>query len=69
MGAGLIDDFIHNILSIPFCPYHFVRIPFCPYHFVRYHFVLEPPIYITENSVSQFLNLDTMTISVLVILN
>jgi len=32
MGAGLIDDFISNILSIPFGPYHFVR----------YHFVLEP---------------------------
>jgi len=30
MRDGLIDDFIHNILSIPFCPYHFVR-----YHFVR----------------------------------
>ena len=32
--------FIRTILSIPFCPYHFVpyhfvRIPFCPYHFVR----------------------------------
>src|SRR6218665_1731256 len=32
--------FVHTILSIPFCPYHFaqyhfVRIPFCPYHFVR----------------------------------
>jgi len=32
MRAGLIDDFIRNILSVPFCPYHFVR----------YHFVLEP---------------------------
>ena len=47
MGAGLIDDFIGNILSVPFCPYHFVqchfvRIPLCPYRFVRYHFVLEP---------------------------
>ena len=49
--AGLIDDFICNILSIPFCSYHFVHailsntilsVPFCPYHFVRYHFVLEP---------------------------
>src|SRR6218665_4139642 len=36
------------ILSVPFCPYHFVRtilsptilsVPFCPYHFVPYHFV------------------------------
>src|SRR6218665_3028539 len=32
--------FVRTILSIPFCPYHFVpyhffRIPFCPYHFVR----------------------------------
>src|SRR6218665_147312 len=32
--------FVHTILSIPFCPYHFVpyhfvRTPFCPYHFVR----------------------------------
>ena len=25
MGAGLIDDFIRNILSEPFCPYHFVH--------------------------------------------
>ena len=24
MEAGLIDDFIRNILAIPFCPYHFV---------------------------------------------
>src|SRR6218665_2632763 len=38
-GSGinvLIDDFIVKVLSIPFCPYHFVqyhfvRIPFCPY--------------------------------------
>src|SRR6218665_2380438 len=34
MRAGLIDDFIRNILSIPFCPYHFVR----------YHFVLQPNV-------------------------
>src|SRR6218665_395275 len=39
--------FVHTILSVPFCPYHFVRIPFCPlpfcpYHFVRYHFVRSP---------------------------
>ena len=30
--AGLIADSIGAILSVPFCPYHFVR----------YHFVLEP---------------------------
>src|SRR6218665_2523467 len=53
MGAGLIDDFILNILSVPFClyhyfclyhfvQYHFVRIRFCPYHFIRYHFVRSP---------------------------
>src|SRR6218665_557498 len=44
MRAGLIDDFIRNILSVPFCPsilsvYHFVhtilsvsfcQLPFCP---------------------------------------
>src|SRR6218665_4091088 len=46
MEAGLIDDFIRDILSVPFCPYHFfhsiLSIAFCPYHFVRYHFVLEP---------------------------
>src|SRR6218665_3156827 len=56
IGSRLIDDFIRNVLAIPFCPYHFVHtilsipfcpytilsIPFCPYHFVRYHFVLEP---------------------------
>src|SRR6218665_2499493 len=33
-------------LSVPFCPYHFVRtilsVPFCPYHLVPYHSVLEP---------------------------
>ena len=32
--------FSQTILSVPFCPYHFVQyhfvlIPFCPYHFVR----------------------------------
>jgi len=25
IGAGLINDFIHNILSVPYCP-----LPFCP---------------------------------------
>jgi len=30
--ARLIDDSIGDILSVPFCPYHFVS----------YHFVLEP---------------------------
>src|SRR6218665_2780914 len=25
MGAELIDDFIRNILSVPFCPCHFVH--------------------------------------------
>ena len=49
MGAGLIDDFIRDILSVPFCPYHFVHTilsntilsvyHFVRYHFVRYHFV------------------------------
>src|SRR6218665_3211516 len=39
MGAGLIYDFIRNILSIPYCPipfclYTILSIPFCPYHFV-----------------------------------
>src|SRR6218665_1069978 len=37
MGAGLIDDFTINILSVPFCPYHFVHtivsVPFCPLPF------------------------------------
>jgi len=32
--------FVHTILSIPFCPHHFVeyhcvRVPFCPYHCVE----------------------------------
>ena len=40
MGAGLIDDFIRDILSFRFCPYHFVH-TIVQYHFVRYHFVLE----------------------------
>ena len=34
--AWLIDDSIGAILSVPFCPYHFVP----------YHFVLEPLIYV-----------------------
>src|SRR6218665_1457411 len=47
MGAGLIDDFIRDILCVPFCPYHFVHAILSNtilsvYHFVRYHFVLEP---------------------------
>jgi len=25
LGAGLIYDFIRNILAIPFCPYQFVQ--------------------------------------------
>src|SRR6218665_2942009 len=32
--ALLIDDSIGTILSVPFCPYHFVQ----------YHFVLEPAV-------------------------
>ena len=53
MGAGLFDDFVRNILFVPFSPYHFFRtilsntilsLPLCVYHFVRYHFVLEQPI-------------------------
>src|SRR6218665_1254196 len=40
MRAGLIDDFIRNILSVPFCPYHFVHtilsMPFCPIPFCPY---------------------------------
>src|SRR6218665_613979 len=40
MGAGLIDDFIRSILSVPFCPYHFVHAILSNnilsvYHFVR----------------------------------
>src|SRR6218665_2665914 len=27
---------------MPFCPYTILSIPFCPYHFVRYHFVRSP---------------------------
>ena len=49
----LIGDFIGTVLSLPFCPchfvqYHFVHIQFCPYHFVRYHFVLEPMWFIFD---------------------
>ena len=36
MRAGLIGDFIRNILSLPFCPCHFVQ-----YHFV--HTILSVP--------------------------
>src|SRR6218665_1296642 len=40
MGAGLIDDFIRDILCVPFCPYHFVHTILSHtilsvYHFVR----------------------------------
>src|SRR6218665_2524822 len=40
MGAGLIDDFIGNILSVPFCPCHFIHTILSNailsvYHFVR----------------------------------
>ena len=57
MGSGsgivLTDDFIrailsHAILSVPFCPYHFVRITFCPLPFCLLPFcprtVLSPRI-------------------------
>ena len=42
MGAGLIDDFIRNILSTPFCPYHFVYTILSNTILSVYHFVLEP---------------------------
>ena len=40
MEAGLIDDFIRNILAIPFYPFHFVHTILSNtilsvYHFVR----------------------------------
>src|SRR6218665_1205446 len=39
MGAGLIDDFIRNILSVPFCPYHFVHTILSATILSVYHFV------------------------------
>src|SRR6218665_106094 len=47
MGAGLIDDYIRNILAIPFCPYHFVHTILSNtilsvYHFVRILFLSVP---------------------------
>ena len=39
MRAGLIDDFIRNILSIPFCPYHFVHAILSNTILSVYHFV------------------------------
>src|SRR6218665_1102948 len=39
MGAGLIDHFIRNILSVPFCPYHFVHTIFSNTILSIYHFV------------------------------
>src|SRR6218665_418963 len=39
MGAGLIDDFIRNILSVPFCPCHFVHTILSNAILSVYHFV------------------------------
>src|SRR6218665_632689 len=39
MGAGLIDDFIRNILAIPLCPYHFVHTILSNTILSVYHFV------------------------------
>src|SRR6218665_1504578 len=39
MGAGLIDDFIRNILALPFCPYHCVHTILSHTILSVYHFV------------------------------
>src|SRR6218665_2697790 len=39
MGAGLIDDFIRNILFVPFCPCHFVHTILSNAILSLYHFV------------------------------
>src|SRR6218665_3706617 len=39
MGAGLIDDFIRNMLSVPFCPCHFVHTILSNAILSVYHFV------------------------------
>src|SRR6218665_117548 len=39
MGVGLIDDYIRNILAIPFCPYHFVHTILSNTNLSVYHFV------------------------------
>src|SRR6218665_1856509 len=39
MRAGLIDDFIRNILFVPFCPYHFVHAILSNTILSVYHFV------------------------------
>src|SRR6218665_1227840 len=39
MGAGLIDNFIRNILSVPFCPYYFVHTILSNTILSAYHFV------------------------------
>src|SRR6218665_1960737 len=39
MRAGLIDDFIRNILSVPFCPCHFVHTILSNTILPVYHFV------------------------------
>src|SRR6218665_494793 len=39
MGAELIDDFIRNILAVPFCPCHFVHTILSNTIFSVYHFV------------------------------
>src|SRR6218665_3494664 len=39
MGAGLIDDFIRSILSVSFCPCHFVHTILSNAILSLYHFV------------------------------
>ena len=39
MGAGLIDDFIRDILSVPFCPFHFLHTILSNTILSLYHFV------------------------------
>src|SRR6218665_1680576 len=41
---------VYHFVRIPFCPYTILSIPFCPYHFVRYHFVRSSHILATVNS-------------------
>src|SRR6218665_417090 len=42
MGAGLIDDFIRYILSLPYCAHAILSIPFCPMPFCPYTILSVP---------------------------
>src|SRR6218665_3384550 len=46
---------------MPFCPYTILSIPFCPYHFVRYHFVRSPVALFRDRDGKYYVNFWTGT--------